>query len=53
MSTLTVQQQKQPVIKSTILQKIPQDHLPLVHVLTSRTDNDNEKVRLVFNFFIF
>ncbi len=47
MSTLTVQQQQQPpVIKNTILQKIAQKHLPVVHVLTSRTDNDDEKVRL-------
>jgi hypothetical protein len=47
MSTLTVQQQKKPVIKNTILPKIRQNHLPIVHVLTSRTDNDDdEKVRL-------
>ncbi len=52
MSTVTVQQQQQqqkPVIKNTILPKIPQNHLPLVHVLTSRTDNDYDKVRLISN----
>ncbi len=56
MSTVTVQQQQQqqkPVIKNTILPKIPQNHLPLVHVLTSRTDNDYDKVRLISNPFRF
>jgi len=49
MSTLMVQKQKQPVMKNTILQKIPQNNLPIVHVLTSRTDNNHdEKVRLLF-----
>jgi len=48
MSTLMVQKQKQPVMKNTILQKIPQNNLPIVHVLTSRTDNHDEKVRLLF-----
>jgi len=46
MSTLTVQQQQQkPVIKSPIAEKIVQNHIPLVHVLTSRINNDNEKVK--------
>ena len=40
MSALMVQQQ------TMIKHKIPQNRLPLVHVLTSRTDNDDEKVRL-------
>jgi hypothetical protein len=50
MSTIIVQKQKQPVIKNSILEKIPQNNLPIVHVLTSRTDNNDEKVRLFFNY---
>jgi len=50
MSTIIVQKQKQPVIKNTILEKIPQNNLPIVHVLTSRIDNNDEKVRLFFNY---
>jgi hypothetical protein len=45
MSTLTVQQQQQqqqkPVIQSTIIQ----NRIPLVHVLTSRSENEDEKVK--------
>jgi hypothetical protein len=44
MSTLMVQKQKQPVMKNKILQ----NNLPIVHVLTSRIDNHDEKVRLLF-----
>jgi len=40
------QQQQQSVTKNSILQKIPQNRLPVVHILTSRSDNDDEKVRL-------
>ncbi len=47
MSTLMVQQQ------TMIKHKIPQNRLPLVHVLTSRTDNDDEKVRLLKKFICF
>jgi hypothetical protein len=41
MSTLT---QQQPSTKSILLEPIPQKRLPLVHVLTSKPENDEEKV---------
>lgn len=41
MATLT----QQPInIKNTILEPILQRRLPLVHVLTSKSENDEEKV---------
>jgi hypothetical protein len=40
---LTVQQQQQ---QQSVTKKIPQNRLPVVHILTSRSDNDDEKVRL-------
>lgn len=46
MSLLAVQQQS--IVKSLILPKISQNRLPIVHILTSRTDNDDERVRLLF-----
>ncbi|CAF3352412.1 unnamed protein product [Rotaria sp. Silwood1] len=42
MSILTIQQQS--IIKNTFLPKISQNRLPLVHVLTSITDNDEQKI---------
>lgn len=42
MSVLTVQQQ--PIIKRSFLPKIPQNRVPIVHVLTSRTESDVEQV---------
>lgn len=41
MATLT---QQATYIKNTILEPITQRRFPLVHVLTSKTDNDDEKV---------
>ncbi|CAF1002747.1 unnamed protein product [Rotaria sordida] len=42
MSILTIQQQS--ITQNTILQKIPQNRLPLIHALTSKTkDNDDQK----------
>lgn len=41
MSTLTMQE---PVIKQSISLKNTSNHIPLVHVLTSRTDNDHPQV---------
>ncbi len=36
--------QQQPSIKSIILEPIQQKRLPLVHVLTSKPESDEEKV---------
>ncbi|CAF2057881.1 unnamed protein product [Rotaria magnacalcarata] len=48
MSLLTVQQQS--IVKSITLPKISQNRLPLVHILTSRTDNDDERKVEPFQF---
>ena len=50
MSIFTVQQQKQQqqqfsVSKSCSLPRIPQNRLPVVHILTSRSEHADEKVR--------
>ncbi|CAF5098312.1 unnamed protein product, partial [Rotaria magnacalcarata] len=48
MSLLTVQQQS--IVKSITLPKISQNRLPIVHILTSRTDNDDERKVEPFQF---
>ncbi len=41
MATLT---QQQPPMRNTILEPLLQKRLPLVHVLTSKIESDEEKV---------
>ena len=41
MATLT---QQQPTMRSTLLEPLPQKHFPLVHILTSKPENDEVKV---------
>ena len=36
--------QQQPMLKHTVLPKIPQNRIPIIRVLTSRTDDPTEKV---------
>lgn len=45
MATLT---QQQPMMRNTTLETISQKRLPLVHVLTSKTESYEEKVWLLF-----
>ena len=58
MSTMTVQERQQqqqqqpppPVVKRRTLEKTTINHIPLVHVLTSRIDNDidtHPQVRII------
>lgn len=44
MSTLTMQERQLPVIEQSISLKDSSNHIPLVHVLTSRIDNDHRQV---------
>lgn len=44
MSTLTMQERQLPVIEQSISLKDSSNHIPLVHVLTSRIDNDHHQV---------
>jgi hypothetical protein len=36
--------QQQPTMRNTILEPLSQNRLPLVHVLTSKPESDEEKV---------
>ena len=40
--------QQQPTMKDLSLETIPQHRFPLVHVLTSKSESDEAKVRYFF-----